>query len=101
MLNNKGNTTYRGDIGLFRAALLLSGFFRRSESSIFNDKSKDGTRRLKLWFADGIEDASQEQQWALEGLLREVFGKRILSMYFIECPHWCGGGASLCIKLKD
>lgn len=101
MLNNKGNTTYRGDTGLFRAALLLSGFFRRSECHIFNDKSQEGWRRLKLWFADGIEEASQEQQWALEGLLREVFGDRILSMYFIECVPWDGSGSSLCIRLKD
>lgn len=101
MLNNKGNTTYRGDVGLFRAALLLSGFFTRSECSIFNDNSKNGTRRLKLWFADSVNEASQEQQWALEGLLREAFGKRILVMYFVECAPWSGGGSSLCIRLKD
>lgn len=101
MLNNTGNTTYRGDIGLFRAALLLAGFFNRSESHIFNDKNKDGTRRLKLWFSSAVEEASQEQQKALEGLLREAFGDRILVMYFVECAPWSGGGSSLCIRLKD
>ncbi len=92
---------FKGDLGLFRAALLLSGFPGRSESSIFNDNSKDHTtRRLKLWFADPVFEASQEQQKALEAHLREAFGARILRMYFIQnsTPY---GGKSLCIKLQD
>ncbi len=102
MLNNTGNTTYRGDVGLFRAALLLAGFFTRSECLIFNDRSKvTGARRLKLWFADSVNEASQEQQWALEGYLREVFGDRIQSMYFLPGMPWNRGNASLCIRLKD
>lgn len=104
MLNNKGNTTYRGDIGLFRGALMLAGFFSRSECSIFNDNSKDNTtRRLKLWFGDAVFEAPQEQQWALEGFLREAFGDRILSMYFTHDTGWQGRSAgckSLCIRLK-
>ena len=83
----QGNTTYRGDIGLFRACLMLAGFPATSESSIFNDdskaKPKKPTRRLKLWFADSVFNASQEQQWALEGFLREAFGDRIIKMEFI------------------
>lgn len=101
MLNNAGNTTHRGDIGLFRSALLLAGFFYQSEGSIFNDNWKDGSRRLKLWFSDGIFGASQEQQKVLEGYLREVFGNRILSMYFTSTPGWFGDNKSLCIRLKD
>jgi len=96
----QGNTTHRGDAGLFRSALLLAGFFERSECSIFNDKSKN-FRRLKLWFADSVFNAPQEQQQALEKLLREAFGDRILCMYFQPSyarwqPLW-----SLCIRLKD
>lgn len=102
MLNNAGNTTHRGDIGLFRSALLLAGFFYQSEGTIFNDyRKKEGFRRLKLWFSDGIFGASQEQQKALEGYLRDVFGDRILSMYFTSTPGWLGDNKSLCIRLKD
>lgn len=102
MLNNAGNTTLRGDIGLFRSALLLAGFFHQSEGSIFNDyRKKEGFRRLKLWFAGSVFEASQEQQKALEGYLREVFGDRILSMYFTSTPCWSAAAYSLCIRLKD
>ena len=103
----QGNTTYRGDIGLFRSALLLAGFWQASESSIFNDdskaKPKKPTRRLKLWFADSVFGASQEQQWALEGFLREAFGDRIISMNFIEggTPWALNNWKSLAIKLRD
>lgn len=102
MYDNAGNTTHRGDIGLFRSALLLAGFFNQSEGTIFNDFRKiEGFRRLKLWFADSVFNASQEQQKALEGYLREAFGDRILSMYFTSTPGWFGGAYSLCIRLKD
>lgn len=102
MLNNKGNTTCRGDIGLFRGALLLSGFCDRAETIIFNDDNKDHTtRRLKLWGGDAIFNAPQEQQRELEYWLREAFGDRILCMYFIEGYNWREVFKSLCIKLKD
>ena len=100
----QGNTTYRGDIGLFRACLMMSGFCVSAGSSIFNDdskaKPKKGTRRLKLWFADSVYEAPQEQQWALEGFLREAFGDRIIKMEFIP-GGWCDDWKSLCIKLHD
>lgn len=88
------------DIKLFRAALLLSGFFERSECLIFNDK-RNNFRRLKLWFASAVFDAPQKQQKALEQLLRDAFGDRILSMYFIPAERWHGAPWSLCIRLKD
>jgi hypothetical protein len=92
----------KGDLGLFRGALLLSGFFQRSESSMFNDNHKDGSRRLKLWFADAVFDAPQKQQRELEHWLREAFGDRILSMYF-TAPRasWYPRSRALCIQLKD
>lgn len=93
----------KGDLGLFRGALLLSGFFQRSESSMFNDdskaKPKQPTRRLKLWFAEAVFEAPLEQQWALEHWLREAFGDRILSMYFTT--SWYRRSHALCIKLRD
>ena len=97
----QGNTTYRGDIGLFRACLMMAGFCVSAGSTIFNDNDKWHTkRRLKLWFADSVFNASQEQQWALEGFLREAFGDRIIKMEFIP-GGWNGNWKSLCIKLRD
>lgn len=102
MLKNAGNTTLRGDIGLFRGALLLSGFCNHSDSTIFNDNNKDHTtRRLKLWGGDAIFNASQAQQRELEHWLREAFGDRILCMYFINGYSWWDTVKSLCIRLKD
>jgi hypothetical protein len=106
----QGNTSHRGDIGMLRACLMMAGFFQTAESSIFNDDSKANpkkpTRRLKLWFADSVFEAPLEQQWALEGFLREAFGDRITGMNFIKAggrpwdpPSGCW--KSLCIKLKD
>jgi hypothetical protein len=94
---------YRGDLGLFRASLMLAGFCPQSEDMIFNDNTRDGKRRrLKLWFADRVFQASQEQQKVLEQHLRDAFGKRILCMYFSQNVwHWSGNpGKSLCIRLK-
>lgn len=88
------------DIGKFRAALLLAGFFEPAECLIYNDKSK-GFRRLKLWFGTTVFNAPQEQQQALEKLLRELFGDRILSMYFIDGYSRWRPAVSLCIRLKD
>ena len=98
--NNPGNTKHRGDIGLFRSALLLAGFMRESEGSIFNDDSKDHTRRrLKLWGGTAVFNASQEDQKVLEGYLREFFGDRIISMYFVPGHYWHMDSKSLCIKM--
>ena len=100
--------TFKGDIGLFRLALASAGFEDASKRIIFNDdskaKPKQATRRLKLWFATSIFDAPQKKQKKLEKLLRELFGERIISMYFVPGAHSWGrinGEKSLCIKLKD
>jgi hypothetical protein len=92
----------KGDTGLFRGALLLAGFLNASEQTIFNDFRKiEGFRRLKLWFADSVADAPQEQQRALQQALVEAFGDRIISMYFVEAHRWYGERNSLCIRLRD
>lgn len=87
------------DTGKFRTALLMAGFFRYSEGTIFNDVNKAKTwRRLKLWFADEVFNSSQKQQQVLEKELRQQFGDRILTMYFLEGRRWSPGKA-LCIRL--
>ena len=52
---------FRGDIGLFRAALKRAGFV--ADGMMFNDDSKANpkkpTRRLKMWFADTVFEAPQ------------------------------------------
>lgn len=70
---------YRGDTGLFRKCLHEAGF--KKVSTIFNDDSKDHTRRrLKLWWGEAVFNAPQAQQKKLERLLKKTFGDRILAM---------------------
>jgi hypothetical protein len=95
-----------GDIGKFRQALLAAGFESASWRIIFNDDSKavpkQPIRRLKLWIAEDINNASQKKQWKLEAALRKAFGDRIITMYFIPGERWNRNPyPSLCIKLKD
>lgn len=88
---------YRGDAGLFRKCLHETGFKQRYQT-IFNDDSKDHTRRrLKLWFGQHVFDAPQAQQKKLERKLKKAFGGRVLAMYFAPAPY---GSWSLCIKLQ-
>jgi len=94
-----------GDTGKFRQALLSAGFVNRAKSTIFNDNSKakpqQPTRRLKLWFADDVFSSPQKKQKKLEKALRELFGDRIIKMYFTHSPSYGAQFKSLCIKLKD
>jgi len=97
---------YYGDTGLFRMALDEAGFEHAANRTIFNDdskaKPKRNTRRLKLWSAVDVFDAPQKQQRKLELALRELFGDRILAMYFAEGSIWrWSDDKSLCIKLQD
>lgn len=89
----------KGDIGLFRGALFLAGFFRSAECNIFNDRHKDGTRRLKLWFADSVHDAQLPQQQALWEALLGAYGQRIRVVEFTEDqPRY---GRSLLVHLHN
>ena len=97
---------YKGDTGKFRRALFYAGF-DANFTSIFNDyckaKPKTSKRRLKLWWATSVFEAPQKQQRLLERLLRDAFGDRIDSMYFVQNSTVAGMIAdckSLCIKLK-
>jgi len=92
---------YRGDIGKFRKALHESGFTEQATNIIFNDNSKDNMRRrLKLWFSTAVFNAPQTQQRKLEHKLKQAFGDRWITAYFIKQETWWRSGKSLCIKLK-
>jgi hypothetical protein len=95
------------EVPAFRKALQAAGFTAPYAPTIYNDLHKGGaTRRVKLWFADGIFDASIAKQRRLEKQLKKEFGSRILSMYFIHRADYylaqqCGTGKSLCILLSN
>ncbi len=106
---------YKGDIGAVREALVTSGFEqcayyyadgrRVCTEAIFNDKNKaTGTRRIKVWVATDIFEATQQEQKRLQAQLQAAFGARIVKMYFIRLPQHVahgGMGKSFCIKLLD
>lgn len=88
----------KGDNGLFRGALLLAGFLPASERSIFNDNHKDGTRRLKLWYAGDIRGEANEP--ILMHYLSQAFGDRITHIGYLE-QRWGRSDIALCVHLKD
>ncbi len=101
------------DTGKLRTALEQSGFNKvawrwygidQCATAIFNDLSKSsGTRRLKVWLGTAVFDAPVAQQKLLERKLKQAFGDRYLTGYFIRLPKYvahCGEGKSLCIRLK-
>jgi hypothetical protein len=88
-------TNSQTDSGKFRTALCRAGWLGHN-AHIFSDPRKN-TRRLKLWFADSVFNAPRKQQVVLEKALKELFGARYLTGYFIKAMPW--GGKSLCIRL--
>jgi len=92
---------FKGDIGSFRAALLLAGFFGQSECYIYNDRRKDGTRRLKLQYATDVYEASADQHEALTRQLDDAFGSRIADVYFIPGSDIWDTFKQLCIVLRN
>lgn len=90
---------HKGKSGKFRQALEDSGFLATLRNpQIYNDRRKT-FRRLKLWCAENIFDASITAQSKLEAELRKQFGTDILEMYFVKGDRW-HGQMSLCVKLK-
>lgn len=85
----------QSDSGKFRIALKRAGF--KDDGQVFSDPRKD-TRRLKLWFAGSVFDAPRKQQLVLEKSLKELFGDRYLTGYFIR-HAWGTNSKSLCIRL--
>lgn len=68
---------------------------------LFTQVRKDGTRRLKVWRADRIFNASQETQVALEAELKKAYGDAYMYAYFIPCGPWNGATKSFCIILDN
>ena len=93
---------YKGDIGQFRKALDECGFGHRY-ANFYNDNSVEGLkrRRLKCSSATEVFNAPQRTQRKLERKLKEAFGQRWISAYFIKQPFYYGEGMQLCIKLRD
>ena len=95
------------DAQVIRNALRGTHFSESTqEGIIWNDKRKDGTRRLKLWHAREIFDAPRQQQEILEWQLKRDFDGRYVTGYFVRGTQFgCWGlnehpSRSLCIVLK-
>ena len=93
---------YRGDLGAFRKALDECGLGNHY-ANFYNDNSVAGLkrRRLKCSSATAVFTAPQRTQRKLERKLKEAFGQRWISAYFIKQPYYYGEGKQLCIKLRD
>lgn len=65
------------DVGTFRQALYNCGFAAAADQIIFNDKNTD-SRRLKLWFAGDVLNASAARKEQLMEELNALFGDRLL-----------------------
>lgn len=81
------------DTKKLRQALKDAGFCpdKNWRDMVFNDKAKDGTRRLKLWDGNGIFNAPQHAQQELERQLKKQFAGRYLYGMFIRANDWRGG----------
>jgi len=80
------------DTKLFHNAFKAAGFRPAPWAEpikIYNDKHKSGeTRRLKLVDGDGVFQAPQFVQEALEQSLKNVYGHRYLGGEFIARQSW-------------
>jgi len=88
------------DTKKFRQAMKDAGFQQRYSwvPVVFNDKSKNGTRRLKLWNGNHIFAAPWFVQVELERQLKKQFQERYLYGMFIAAT-WRLGGKSFIVKL--
>ena len=97
-----GQTRYIGDTGAVRKCLAKAGLNDTSFGGLrlmYNDVTKNrSTRRIKLWFADDVFDATGKQQRKLDRALKAEFGTRYLGGHFIATgrPY---DSKSFCVKL--
>lgn len=70
---------YRGDAGLLREAVQYAGV-KLYDDRVFSD-GNIGTRRLKLWRAQGLFDATDAQKKKFMERLKENFGNRVVKYY--------------------
>jgi hypothetical protein len=74
--------TFRGDAGLLREALHYIGVERNYGDTIFSDGNKH-TRRLKIWMAGNLFNASNAQKKMFMERLKFHFGNRV-----VKYGHW-------------
>ena len=75
-----------GDTAKFRRALETAGFSHSGQ--IFNDKHKDGSRRLKYWQANHIVCAGDQQHNNLHEALIGEFGDRLGDCKIVGFNDW-------------
>jgi hypothetical protein len=66
----------------------------------FTHLRKDGNRRMKLWFANDVFEASRFRQGMLEAALKYNYGGSYLGGYFVRGARAGTCGKSFCIVLK-
>jgi len=90
------------DTKKLRQAMKDAGFRQANPwpPTVFNDKAKDGTRRLKLWNGEHIFHAPLFAQQELERQLKRQFQGRYLYGMFIRATDRMGG-KSFIIRLVD
>lgn len=74
--------TFRGDAGLLREALHYAGVEAKYGDMIFSDGNKH-TRRLKIWMARNLFNASDAQKKMFMERLKFHFGNRV-----VKYGHW-------------
>jgi hypothetical protein len=89
------------DVKKFRKAFKDAGFRQRFNylPTVFNDKHKGGTRRLKLWDGKHVFAAPQFAQVELERQLKKQFGARYLFGQFVRGWYWDEASKSFCVYL--
>ena len=92
------------DTKKFRQAFKDAGFRNAMQflPTVYNDRAKNGTRRLKLDNGDHVFSAPDFAQEALEQHLEQQFGHRYLGGQFIpQSSSWGRSGTlkSFCVYL--
>ena len=85
-----------GDRGKLRTALWECGWFGHATDIIFSDNRKNW-RRVKLWMANNIFEATQAEQLALSEAIQAQYGDRVIKVGFMKHYRF---GKSLCIWLR-
>jgi hypothetical protein len=88
------------------AALGAAGFSKTDGFGFarmtFTQLRKNGTRRVKLWYARDVFDATRRQQLRLERELKASYGDCYLGGYFIVGGRQgLMGERAFCIVLKE
>lgn len=68
----------------------------------FTQARKNGTRRIKLWLANDVWDASPKVQRKLERRLRANYGPKYMGGYFVlGARGGLGGSRSFCVVIEE